>query len=456
MGFIDISSKDFTPEQIKSINFACSAGLMRGYVDGSFRPNKQIDEYAVTHTLALMLVDPKNKSTINESTKYDKESTDFKKKIISVQNVADIFNRYLFRLIPKSTKCNFVKNDKIATRADLADIIYKYCSAFLAQFTEKELSVEEQKSLIKSWTTASFNPFRLIHKLYWLLHLPEFFDDQPNEDFISILPYFWNSDHTTALESFNQICAMRDKFNEFNRSIPYRTGYHYTSLKSLYNMLTKSNSATVSEPPKITLHMSNSIFLNDPMEGKLFDSQVNMETSFLDSVYQNNTYIMSLSLDQTEDLSMWVQYADFGKGCRIEFDIPPTLKFQKVFYDDNNSDNNNLVEAFRYYFEQVMDPASPEFLYLKDQYDKHRFCLKDNAYNKEQEIRYVRSLLPQQALEYPVRDDEFFPRLYCKTPDPFYIKSVMLGPACPNREHIALYLKRKNIPEITISKIHFR
>lgn len=284
-------------------------------------------------------------------------------------------------------------------------------------------------------------------------------------NFFEMATYFHKKFPKDAVTSYNHIVSLRTELNAIQKSQKSGLksglchGYQYTSLSSLHAMLTQSNVAKSYESPCIKMRMSNSIHLNDPLEGRLFDKKVNIPQKASGNFAENNnTYILSLSTQYEEQLPMWIHYADGGTGCRIKFDIQ-RLNFFPVAYSnqkDSDSAAQSIIDIFQNYLQKNWLPSTPEYLFLNDMYNQYRFYFKDGAYQYEKEIRLVLSQIPQFAKEYPVRAGEIFPRFYIETPAPLRIQSVMLGPKCPNPEHVALFLQKMNVPQITRSEIHYR
>ena len=231
--------------------------------------------------------------------------------------------------------------------------------------------------------------------------------------------------------------------------------YHYTSLTSLYHMLSKSNNSKNFEQPNIYLNASNIIYLNDPQEGKLHQEHISSSLNNKDiDVDVNNAYIICFCKNNKERLPMWVQYADNAKGCRIEFEIPKRIKTYSVDYKENLNTPEVVNYLIKIYNDENNDSIKK---YIYNRLQEVEYYYKDVYYSHEDEIRYILNASPQNALEYDfIREGEYFPRLYCETPYPFLIKSVMLGPKCPNPEQVILYLKRMGVPEVYKSNIKFQ
>lgn len=465
MYFTDINETTHTSDQLNAVDFACRIGAMNCFLDGSFRPNEPINAFTVDTALSAIFLSNKQRdhrkypvmNMIPYFKKYKSSET------LTVHDLQQIFDE-LFRplMVKPCAKAELLQeksNDAAATRLDLASLLQLYCTNFFNALISQELSNDLKNCLIRKWENTPASPYQLIYNLYqYVLRYAPLLPVFKNQDFVKVLVYFRETDQKTAITSYQRIKEIIDSFKTIKKSTPSH-GYQYTSLTALYAMLTISNMAKKNDPPQILLHLNNAIYLNDPREGQLFDEIFKDKTgSELSTKPINHTYILSLSSESNELLPMWVQYADDGKGCRIEFDTT-NLNFHPVAYSsrfDTNTNANEYKDIFQQYLLENWDKKSPEYLYLKDMYSNYRFYFKDEAYKTEAEIRFTQSVLPQLAKEHPVRKNELFPRLYCETPYPLTIKSVMLGPKCPNREHIKLNLERLNVPKVTFSNIQYR
>lgn len=243
------------------------------------------------------------------------------------------------------------------------------------------------------------------------------------------------------------------------------TIYQYTSLASLYAMLTQSNRAPFGSAPKIMLRMSNVSYLNDPDEGHFYqDSLADLLPENFSSddsiIHTDDTYIVCFTKTDTEFLPMWVQYANQAQGCRIEF-YNSGIEVTKLKYVNNTE----LPEVMDQLIQQIKNPPTKDPLinvaiqtYATDKLHEIQYYYKSSNYQHENEVRYTTTIPVKQALVDEGSSDNGtkIPRLYCNIPIPLEIKSVTLGPKCPDPERIALYLKHCGIENVYRSKIHFR
>ena len=213
----------------------------------------------------------------------------------------------------------------------------------------------------------------------------------------------------------------------------------------------------------VYLHLSNVAYLNDPAEGSILLEELSgKESSYAkNSIQTSHTFIASLISSPEELLPMWVQYADNAKGCRIEFTLnqKQIKEFKRVIYvsPDHNSAVKDLIDQINSVFPQKSQSLVN---YLKQHLDKIRFLFKSSYYQHESEIRLVDNVKPENAklLTDPdyIQSAEDIPKLYVNSETPLWIRSVMLGPKCPNPEKVALYLHNQGIKNVQRSSIEFR
>lgn len=240
----------------------------------------------------------------------------------------------------------------------------------------------------------------------------------------------------------------------------FSRAYQYTNIASLYAMLKHSRCGASNS---VYLHLSNVAYLNDPAEGSILLEELSgKEASYAKtSIQTSDTFIASLISSPEELLPMWVQYADNAKGCRIEFTLnqDEIKEFKRVIYvsPDQNSVVKDLINQLNSVFPQKKQTLVN---YLNKSLDKIRFLFKSSYYQYESEIRLIDNVKPENAklLTDPdyIQSPEDIPRLYVNSKKPFKIKSIMLGPKCPNPEKVALYLHSQGIENVQRSSIEFR
>lgn len=267
-----------------------------------------------------------------------------------------------------------------------------------------------------------------------------------------------------------------------DRGHPIWTGsaFQYTSLSAVYKMLQapkkkepvaeQATREAVDNYPTVKLWLSNTAYLNDPNEGALFREIMNSKglrklkkyfneenLSRETEIDTSEVYVASLSRDEEERLPMWVQYGDWGRGCRIEFEVSERDGFRKLMYYDKLP----LKKARKYIIGQSSF-AVKVFLVdiLKKHMRKNAFLYKAKYYKHEKEVRILRiaSVKDKDIKEETenIRDGEVFPRMHLESYHCMKILSITLGPRCENPEHVALALKKLGVPVVKKSKIQFR
>ena len=371
-------------------------------------------------------------------------------------------NEEIYNILYSDTQKKNIYNLKL-NRSICSDLIYSYIFIWFSRIlTANSNSIMEN---LKYWKENNFNPYSFCNKL--LKYIPNILII--NEAIQYLFNYEDTENKDISDETLENLLKISIKiYNSSSiKDIKYKNVYHYTSLYSIYNMLSKSNTADFNNNPAIFLHMSNVVYLNDPKEGilykdiinKNFGNKINNNTKYVNNknneVITRNTYILCFSKDEQERLPMWIQYGDNAKGCRIEFEVPDEIQIRKINYKYKTDKIPNIINYLLNKYKNEKNSVIKK--YINDKIIEIQYYYKNIYYKHEDEVRYTTITLPENALEYDfIREGEYFPRLYCKTPYPFKIKSVMLGPKCPNPEQVALYLKRMGVPEVLKSNIKFQ
>lgn len=243
----------------------------------------------------------------------------------------------------------------------------------------------------------------------------------------------------------------------------------YTSLSAVYKML-QAAGEPVNGYPTVSLWLSNTAYLNDPNEGVLFREIMNRKELQAFRRYFDETnlsgeteigtsevYVASLSCDKEERLPMWVQYGDWGRGCRIEFEVSERDEFRKLKYYDKKE--LPLQEAQDYIIGQSSFAVQLILVDLFKKYmEKNGFLYKEKYYEHENEVRILRRAPAKSAKEDTenLRAGEIFPRMHLESYYYMKILSITLGPRCENLEHVALALKKLGVKVVKKSNIQFR
>ena len=253
--------------------------------------------------------------------------------------------------------------------------------------------------------------------------------------------------------------------------------YHYTSLRSLEG-LTKDGK----DGSEVVFKASNSVYLNDPSEGKLLMQQLSTKRGrifrplqenlkgtkghFGDAIVYSDTYILSFSKENKtsiEQLPMWVHYGDGGKGCLIELDtIDCNLPFYRVMYQEREIRQvwRDLKDALQYVvqdFEETDNSYKELYSYAYSILEQLSYICKLPCYSYEQEVRMLLFEVPERACEEEfVRDGEALPRIYVPCPEKLSIERVILGPKVVHPERYALTMNHRDIDEVYVSQLPFQ
>ena len=509
--FTDVTEKTFTKDAFNAINFVTNAGILSGYCDGSFRPENRMTNAevckALYQTFYNVCYETSEKLELKQHTPhwahdflefvYDFASIDpvnFKvnaEKIIenpdnpaSVTQSFEILEDFFSALIPDCTSYPYPpdddrkyipqesKDNKI-TRLTFAKAIYWFVTQFVQTITFHPSKKNTPDSLFLYWAKSPINPFSFALNIQQYDHF--LFNNISDIRFFNLFKYINDSSIKKSQGWYLKIVNLDKKIRSAFKPTSKHKSYQYTSLSALYSMLTKSNMANGNNPPEIQLHLSNTAYLNDPDEGYLFKDkleqtlesknlkqkyeqltthQSNPSSCNLPQIETSDTYIVSFSQVDKERLPMWVQYANDAQGCRIEFDTS-YLKCDSIEYRDPSDPLPQIMNTL------ITMAATPSYSRIQDyiflKLHEVQYYYKSTDYSHEEEVRYAISTpLPNASTEDSIRDGEFFPRLYCNVPVPLRIKSVTLGPKCPNPERVALYLKKMHVPVVYHSNIHYR
>lgn len=323
--FTDID-ENLPAEDINAINYVSAAGIMCGYTDGSFRP----DDLVSYSALCRSLFNAFNPASHNPSQKtlnqplhllysdfvYSRIQKNYSPKtnIASSTAIRIISKFYQLLFIENSTTnqhLSHFSNDSHSyklTRITLARIFYYYTKQFIHSLTNPPVKPEE---LFRLWESTqnhiNINPFEFA--LQSVECAPELYPPKADLSFISRFPYLKALPISNVRKTHGIMChideAISCKFSPKSHS----SLYQYTSLASLYTMLTQSNRASFGLPPEITLHMSNVAYLNDPDEGHFYQSklidllpkQFSYEGS---NIHTDDTYIVCFAEKGDELLPM--------------------------------------------------------------------------------------------------------------------------------------------------------
>ena len=502
--FTDIKTEAFSTEEINAINFVSNAGIILGYMDGSFQPFILVTNAELCRILyEIVAIDPQENLNFPHIYLADHWAARYVNFVlnevapnaeilkipfsISVSEWVDKISKQDDLWIVKSFLSLYVENESIFSpksreicRLDIAEIIY---SSFKKIWSKQENSLIWNDCLVE-WGMTHYNCHHLKPNLFFWRKQYDLNHSKSEFDFLSSIAHLISaSEEKKIKEQFDCLYNLPSKVDEI-QNLEYfkvdadqvKTAYHYTSLSSLYAMIKYSMAINSTS---VFLHLSNIAYLNDPAEGSLLIEKLSGKLDKEDkiSIPISQTFISSLILASEELLPMWVQYADNAKGCRIEFELNGT-EFKRVRYClptgkidtsqdtlENSQKQENILSNKITELINGINTAFPQknqtlVNYLKKSLDKIRFLFKSSYYQHESEIRLIDNVKPENAklLTDPdyIQSPEDIPRLYVNSEKPFKIKSIMLGPKCPNPEKIDLYLHSQGIKNVQRSSIEFR
>lgn len=486
--FIDINESKWSQKTLDAIEYVTSAGIMRGYEDGSFRPSDTVTNAELCKILyEIIATDPQETPLFSKTyltSHWASEYVNFvlneisvvssikQKKLnkLSVSKWADeevtkqslwIMNDFL-SLYSSYRLCSFSLLTSKASRLDVSKWIFD----FFNRVWVEQSNTDKWDRMLCEWGKKCHNNHHLKSDFFFWKKKENLQKYKQCFDLLSSISHLITaSKGDEVIAQYKCLKELPSKIKEIQNSPQFEVteiekAYHYTGLASLYAMLKHSRYGNSNS---IYLHLNNVAYLNDPAEGSILLEELSgKESSYAkNSIQTSHTFIASLISSPEELLPMWVQYADNAKGCRIEFTLnqKQIKEIKRVIYvsPDHNSSVKDLIDQINSVFPQKSQSLVN---YLKQHLDKIRFLFKSSYYQHESEIRLVDNVKPENAklLTDPdyIQSEEDIPRLYVNSENPLWIRSVMLGPKCPNPEKVALYLHNQGIKNVQRSSIEFR
>lgn len=475
--FIDPKTNSYSETDLDVIDFVCA---MLGYEKESFHPKQDVSNAELCFMLTRLFVSipaetEKNVfykdhwaaryiAWVEHQLSKSKNSLWFNEKdlnsSVSCEKVDEIFQFFFKPLIHPDCWPNEVvlKATGNATRLKVAYKIFCFCLYFFYQ-----IQAHNVMELLGFWKSSFVSPYRLLLNISatGMVKTPKLKDASDKKALykLTLLKDIEPMQAPDIYQEFNTIDNIEAQCREVFTPYP-GNAYHYTSLDALYQMLTKSKESFEDGNIGIKMFMGNAEYLNDPKEGQYFDEATSSDSEKSDNIlHPKDTYVLSLTKDTEERLPLWVQYAANGTGCRIEFEISAADDFHDVLYISSDANlNAQASEAIQTLKDHIRAHPEPVIInYAKEVIDQIKYYIKPIFYKYENEIRHFSSSLPQLANVYPSpRPGEVVPRLYCELNKALKVKSIMLGPKCPNPNHIALFLYRCGVPEVRMSRIEFK
>ena len=270
---------------------------------------------------------------------------------------------------------------------------------------------------------------------------------------------------------------------------------HYTNIEVIpYVIIKKITDEYSPDDTKGRLLLSNANYMNDPSEGKILLEYLNtMDSSFSSLFYRNEFEVSSVYLSSfttaIDNLPMWSQYGNNGKGCCIVFnknyfdkpkevhDITDNLKenesvrqdecvlYRICYIDDKNNkykfqkedeDIKKSLENIYGNFKIINDENVEKIVmvYL----EQIRYLFKSSDYKYEKEYRILKNVPINSKKIIVKKDIKPIPKLYVNIESKFnQISEVILGPKVDFPDYISPYIKYCDEKiEIRKSKVKFR
>ena len=273
---------------------------------------------------------------------------------------------------------------------------------------------------------------------------------------------------------------------------------HYTNIEVIPYIIIKEIKNEDNFDTKGKLLLSNANYMNDPSEGKILLKYLNtMDSSFSSLFYKNEFEVSSVYLSSfttaIDNLPMWSQYGNNGKGCCIVFnknyfdkpkevhDITDNLKENEVenermiqdecvlyricYIDDKNNEYKFQKEDKE--IERCLKNISKNLKNISNENEKKiilkyleqiRYLFKSSDYKHEKEYRILKNV-PINSKKIITREDvKPVPKLYVKIESKLnQISEVILGPKVDFPDYISPYIKYCDEKiEIRKSKVKFR
>ena len=270
---------------------------------------------------------------------------------------------------------------------------------------------------------------------------------------------------------------------------------HYTNIEVIpYVIIEKITDEYNPDDKKGRLLLSNANYMNDPSEGKILLEYLNtMDSSFSSLFYRNEFEVSSVYLSSfttaIDNLPMWSQYGNNGKGCCIVFnknyfdkpkevhDITDNLKenesvrqdecvlYRICYIDDKNNkykfqkEDEDIKKSLENIYEnfKIINDENVEkivMVYL----EQIRYLFKSSDYKYEKEYRILKNVPISSKKRIVKKDIKPIPKLYVSIESKFnQISKVILGPKVDFPDYISPYIKYCDEKiEIRKSKVKFR
>lgn len=445
MIFLDVAERAYGFE---AVQFVSQAGLMSGFPDGTFLPQSTVSWGELCQILALFMENgnppptQKDPPTMEWQTHWAADAIAYcrERAVLNPESVELIdFDKsviwkdaYALLLRTKRDKNLLVipeerrQNSPVEiTRVDLAQLLYRSCELTGRGIAGAVLRLNKRNR----WQQG-------LRLLFQYALCANFVDSDISFIFRLICenPQRDKSRDPLCYESMAKIHKRKSLFR--HKEVETEL-YHYTNLKAMEKLTRKG----------AKFRLSNVAYLNDPMEGHLFNRHMRdcfkgedfADWTFLrkerDLVPVSDSFVASFTDVATEQLPMWVQYGDDGEGCRIGI-RPKSLKgpLYSIVYDAHTLSQfldsvRSILKAYLERVGQVDMDNDIVFHYAASVLTQVSYLCKDGHYEHEREMRILLfNDLASAKVEKQAREGEVFPRLFVELEGEVEISSITLGP----------------------------
>lgn len=463
-----------------SVYVIADIGIITGYEDGSYKPNKILTRGAMAKVFCSLVIGPTAASCLIlrnsaagcvEPWKDVPITNTFAPYISFFKQCLDLDeNEQSKEWIEELLSSTHFDPSGALTKQVALQWLNVAVTSYFSQNAHPEYRGESEESATREWLAV-----RLVPAIPFISPLK-----------YELLKFLLKNEYDVNCRLQNitlyKLNAAYEKFYSSKKKTKnkFKSGYKYTSLSRLKSMIDESKENEKLKTPEnaedrgygkfpfsFDLHMSNAEFFNDPDEGNLllktFKPERVPNTDSSDRLEPRQEHFACLIHTKAEYLPMWVNYGDGGKGCRIEFEIkshPKNLLFFKVEYirSTPNGPAKTLVDEVTDIVNTYTGEIDVVYNWAKYLLRKAGYFYKSSYYSYENEIRIFPNMTPATKVEMYEKPygDEIFPRTYMRANEPLKVKSITLGPKCKNPEQIAVALHNLGIETVYRSNIHFQ
>lgn len=475
MKFLDVQKQTYG---YNAIQFVSKHGLMVGDADGKFYPDAQVSWADMCQTISTFLenglIPSKcpyvdigkwkdhwagqyiayciSKDVLSPEAPYQINFED----PIRANEAYSLFERTKkqnkMQILPEPRKQNVLG---YTTRVDVAQLIYRTCDLTGRNIAESVFRLNKRNR----WSQSL--------KLLFTYALCVEFIDSDIAMIFKLIQENPNRNESEDILCYEHMAKILKRKSLFRKKKTSEELFHYTNMTALEHLTRE----------KAKFRLSNVTYLNDPMEGQLFMQR--MKECFKNANFQgweflerdrdefliSNSFVVSFTYENMEQLPMWVQYGDHAEGCRIGVRASSIkVPLYSIVYDTNTVTHfldtvKNVLESYLGKKEDIDMNQDIVFAYAAKVLTQVSYLHKDKHYEHEREVRILLFSDPESAKsESRIRPGEYFPRLYIELEDEVEISSITLGPRATGIEKTAVALAGRKFDVRTVKKseIYYR